>query len=129
MAGSILERQLGELGERFGVVEQFRLPSGNLLVTVQAYPLPPGWSAERTVVRFLVPPAYPFAALDCFWADNDLRLANGAVPQNAGADNPVADAGYAGLWFSWHLASPWDPNRDTLSSWMNTIGDRFRRPQ
>jgi len=125
----ILERQLSELGERFSAVEHRRLPSGTTLVDVQNVALPPGWSAGLTRVRFLVPVPYPFAALDCFWADNSLRLANGAPPQNAGADNVIPETSEAGLWFSWHLTGPWDPNRDTLSSWMNTIIDRLRRPQ
>jgi hypothetical protein len=126
---AILERQLCDLDARFGGVEHRRLPSGTVLVQVPDVPLSPGWSAPRTGVRFLVPAGYPFAALDCFWADNSLRLAGGAVPQNAGADNMIPEVGEAGLWFSWHLACPWDANRDTLSSWMNTIIDRLRRPQ
>jgi hypothetical protein len=125
----ILERQLGQLGERFGAVEHRRLPSGATLVSVADIPLPPGWSAPCTRVRFLVPPGYPFAALDCFWADNSLRLDGGATPQNAAADNVIPDAGEPGLWFSWHLTGAWDANRDTLSSWMNTIIDRLGRPQ
>ncbi len=126
---TILQRQLGMLGERFGAVELRRLRSGTTLVTVPGVPLPPGWSAPRAQVRFLVPSAYPFAALDCFWADNSLRLASGAIPQSAAADNVIPETSEPGLWFSWHLTGPWDANRDTLSSWMNTILDRFRRLQ
>ena len=125
---TVLDRQLGELGERFSAVELRRLPSGTTLVIVPVVPLPLGWSQERTSVRFLVPPAYPFAALDCFWADVDLRLANGATPQNAQVPNPLPETYDHGLWFAWHLASPWDANRDTLSSWVNTILDRLAQP-
>lgn len=125
---AILDRQLGELGERFRAVEPRRLPSGTTLVTVPLVPLPSGWSAATTSVRFLVPASYPFAALDCFWADDGLRLASGAVPQNAAAANVIPETDEAGLWFSWHLTSPWDANRDTVSSWMNTILDRLRQP-
>lgn len=125
----VLERQLRDLGERFAAAGTRELPSGTVLVSVPAIPLPPGWSKASTMVHFLVPPAYPFAALDCFWADNDLRLANGNAPQNAGADNAIPEASILCLWFSWHLTGPWDPNRDTLSSWMNVIVDRLRRPQ
>ncbi len=125
----ILDRQIGELGERFGAAEQRALPSGTILVRVPSVALPPGWSAEQTAVRFLVPAGYPFAALDCFWADNDLRLAGNSMPQASAADNIIPETGEHGLWFSWHLTSPWDANRDTLSSWMNVIIDRLRRPQ
>jgi hypothetical protein len=126
---TILECQLSELEERFGAVEASRLPSGTMLVTVPRVTLPPGWSACLTAVRFLVPPAYPFAAPDCFWVDDSLRLAGGALPQNAGNSNVIPETNISGLWFSWHLAGPWDPNRDTLSSWTNVIMDRLRRAQ
>ncbi|GLS33069.1 E2 family protein E [Mesorhizobium albiziae] len=125
----ILERQLRELVDRFGGAEARGLPSRTTLVSVPGVPLPPGWSSEHTSVHFLVPVGYPLAALDCFWAGNDLRLASGLVPKNAAADNVIPEAGFMGLWFSWHLTGPWDPNRDTLSSWMNVIADRMRRPQ
>ena len=125
----ILENQLGDLRERYGVVEATPLASGTHLISVGGVPLPAGWSKVATNIRFLVPPGYPFAALDCFWADDDLRLADGRLPQNAGAGNVPPETGAPGLWFSWHLVHPWNPNRDTLSSWMNTINDRLRRPQ
>ena len=94
---------------------------------VPAVPLPPGWSKSASGVRFLVPVAYPFAALDCFWADEELRLASGQLPASSGSPNPIPETGQSGLWFSWHLVGAWNPNRDTLSSWVNTIHDRLRQ--
>lgn len=126
---AIFERQFVELGARFGAVEQRRLPDGTTLVIVPAVPLPSGWSATHTSVRFVVPSGYPFAALDCFWADDGLLLAGGVLPQASNANYAVPGTNETGLWFSWHLTGAWDPNRDTLSSWMNTIIDRLRRPQ
>lgn len=123
----VLERQLGQLRERFGVVDATPLVDGSTLVSVPDVPLPAGWSARATTVRFVVPPGYPFTALDCFWTDPSLTLATGAAPQNTGA-NPIPGAPQEPLlWFSWHLVNPWDPNRDTLSSWMNSILERMRR--
>ena len=75
---AILDRQLGELGERFRAVEPRRLPSGTTLVTVPLVPLPSGWSAATTSVRFLVPASYPFAALDCFWVLVNQQLQPGS---------------------------------------------------
>lgn len=123
---AIVQLQLADLRERFEQVEAVALGSGALLVTVARVPLPSGWSASETSVRFLVPLAYPFAALDCFWADAGLTLAGGGAPRSS-AVNMIPEVGQAGLWFSWHLTGPWDPNRDTLSSWMNTILDRLRQ--
>ena len=123
---AILTAQLDEVRRRFGAAEVLPMASGTMLVTVPDVGLPKGWSKPSTGIRFLVPASYPFAQLDCFWADADLRLASGGNPQNTAA-NPIPEAGQAGLWFSWHLTGPWDPNRDTLSSWMNVILDRMRQ--
>ena len=125
----MLEAQLADLKARYPGAEATRLPSGTTLVTVPDVPLPSGWSKAKTAIRFLVPAAYPYAALDCFWADTDLRLAGERMPMNTGAGNPIPEVGQPALWFSWHLAHPWNPNRDTLSSWMNAINDRLRRLQ
>lgn len=124
---AILVRQLEQMRERFGAVNATPLGSGTTLVDVSAVPLPPGWSASSTSIRFLVPAGYPFAALDSFWADAGLTLAAGGPPRNS-AVNPIPEIAGQALWFSWHLTGPWDPNRDTLSSWMNSILERMRQP-
>jgi hypothetical protein len=126
---SVLDAQIADLSARYPGVQAARLASGTTLITVPGVRLPSGWSKERTTIRFLVPPAYPYAALDCFWADEDLRLAGNQLPANASANNHIPEIGAAGLWFSWHLAQPWNPNRDSLSTWMNAVNERLRRLQ
>lgn len=111
-----LDTQVVQLRERYGDVTMKSLPSGTHLVTVSTVRLPAGWSKSTTSIRFLVPAGYPFAALDCFWADQDLTLVGGRIPQAANTTNPIPEGGGQGLWFSWHLAQPWNPNRDTLST-------------
>ena len=124
----ILSMQLEQLRERFGEAHASTMASGTTLVTVPGVRLPEGWSRSSTTIRFLVPPGYPFAQLDCFWADPDLLLAHGGPPQNS-ASNPVPETAEPALWFSWHLMGPWSPNRDTLSTWMNVVIDRMRQVQ
>jgi E2/UBC family protein E len=126
---SVLEAQVADLAARYCGVEAIRLTSGTTLITIPGVRLPDGWSKDRTTIRFLVPPAYPYAALDCFWADDDLRLDGNRLPANSNAGNPIPEVGARGLWFSWHLAQPWNPNRDNLSTWMNAVNDRLRRLQ
>lgn len=123
-----LEIQIQQLRERFGAAEVKPLPSGASLIAVPNVALPAGWTKSSSEIRFLAPIGYPFAVLDCFWADADLRLAGEQMPQSS-AINAIPETTEAGLWFSWHLTGPWDPNRDTLSSWMNTVLDRLRRLQ
>ncbi len=124
---NVVEAQIAELSARYPGVQAACLPSGTTLITVPGVRLPGGWTKERTTIRFLVPLAYPYAALDCFWADTDLRLAGDRIPANANVNNPIPEAAANGLWFSWHLAQPWNPNRDSLSSWINSVNDRLRQ--
>jgi hypothetical protein len=122
----VVAAQLEELRERFGGSHVRQLPSGSALVTAPDVRLPQGWSKNSTTIRFLIPQGYPFASLDCFWADADLRLAAGAMPQSA-AINPIPETTEQGLWFSWHLVGTWDANRESLSTWMNVVGQRMRQ--
>lgn len=124
---TIVDDQLCQLRERYGSISTTLLGNGTTLVTVGGVRLIDGWNKPTTSIRFLVPSTYPYAALDCFWADEDLRLADGRLPQNTAAPNVIPETSSSGLWFSWHLAQPWNPNRDNLSSWMNAICDRLRR--
>jgi hypothetical protein len=124
----IPEVQTEELRQRYADLRMQALPSGAIQVAIGSVPLPAGWSKACTSIRFLVPAGYPFAAPDCFWADNDLLLEGGRMPCSAGNNNTIPETTEIGLWFSWHVQG-WNPNRDTLSSWMNTIGDRLRRIQ
>jgi len=126
---NLVDKQLEDLKRRYEGATFRILPSGTRIVTVPHITLISGWNKSQTTVRFLIPSAYPYAALDCFWADNDLRLANNQLPQASGADREIPEANETGLWFSWHLTQPWNPNRDTLSSWMNTVNDRLLRVQ
>lgn len=122
----VLDMQLGHLRERFGDVHTRHLPSGTSLVIVPGVRLPEGWSKPSTTIRFIVPLGYPFAQLDCFWADPDLCLAHGGLPQNS-ALSPIPETAEPALWFSWHLNGPWNPNRDTLSTWMKVVIERMRQ--
>jgi hypothetical protein len=125
---SVPEVQIDELRQRYADVRTQALPGGATLVTIGSVPLPAGWSKASSSIRFLAPAGYPFAAPDCFWADNDLLLEGGRMPGSAGNNNVIPETAESGLWFSWHLQG-WNPNRDTLSSWMNTIANRLRRLQ
>jgi hypothetical protein len=102
------------------------LASGGKLVTVRNVPLV-GWKNEQADIVFLVPPGYPGAKPDCFWACPQVRLANGAIPQSANETTPLpVEQAYqrTGTWFSWHLQS-WDPNVDSLTTFYSVISKRL----
>ncbi len=124
---SILEAQLQELRDRYGAVKTTVLRSGAVLIEIASHLLPAGWNKERSSIRFLAPQGFPHAAPDCFWTDGDLALQGDREPQNSSVSNPIPEDGGTGRWFSWHLTSAWNPNRDTLSTWVNSINDRLKR--
>ncbi|WHZ07076.1 MAG: hypothetical protein OJF59_000829 [Cytophagales bacterium] len=104
-----------------------RLPDGSHLVSVPNVQLPNGWTKGVTEIKFIAPVGYPLSRPDCFWADHDLRLANGGMPQNTGPNAiPHSPGNY--LWFSWHLAT-WNPNSDNLLTYLNVIKRRLHDPR
>ena len=121
----LLENQIAELQQDYALATLQPLPSGAALVTVPSIELPTGWSKPTTTVRFVVPAGFPHAQPDCFWADADLRLQGQGMPQNSGP-NQIPEYGGTFLWFSWHLAHPWNPNQDTLRTWVAVIMRRLR---
>ena len=102
------------------VLDRRELPDGSVIVTT-TMTLPAGWNKAQTQVWFVLPVAFPNAQPDCFFADYDLRLANGAQPVNSGFQ--ALDA-HQLLWFSWHLAS-WNPARDNVDTYVRFIERRF----
>lgn len=96
---------------------------GAHVVSVPDVRLPSGWNKQVVTAHFIVPVGYPHANPDCFNVDVDLRLASGAIPQNA-AIQSMPHAGQT-LWFSYHLQRPWKPGRDTLLTWMGVVAARL----
>ncbi|SRR5258708_38532804 len=121
-----LEEELNKLRDKYPGLAATQLPSGATLIRIPAIALPAGWSKPSTSVTFIAPQGYPFAAPDCFWADSDLRVDNNAMPQNAQM-NAIPETPETTLWFSWHLSQPWNPNRDSLFTWMGVILQRLNR--
>ncbi len=125
---SVVPVQFEELKKRFPGAELTPLSDGSSLVRVSDFLLPPGkWNKDRTAVYFVAPNGFPVAKPDSFWADEDLRLPGGALPKNSAVQAPPFGTGPK-LWFSWHV-NPWNPNRDTLTSYLWVIASRLRRAE
>jgi hypothetical protein len=123
-----IEMHLDRLRQREPQMLVRPLPDGSRLVSIPQVALPPGWNKSHTSVHLLAPQGYPFAQPDCFWADPDLRLSSGAVPQNSGLTTPIPHLpGDLALWFSWHLQT-WNAARDDLVTWLSVIRQRLAQP-
>lgn len=103
------------------VVRVRELTDGSAIATAELA-LPAGWNRTHARVRFVLPVAFPAAQPDCFFADLDLRLANGAMPQNSGVQQLE---GENLLWFSWHL-STWSPSADNTNTYLRFVERRLR---
>ncbi len=97
------------------------------VVEIPNFPLPGGWSAPTTSILFILPANYPHGKPDCFWADASLRLASGQPPANSTPNNSHGGPEQR-LWFSWH-ASSWNPNMDSLLTYVNVIRRRLQDPR
>jgi hypothetical protein len=123
-----LQQQFEALRAEYASATLEPLSSGAALVSIPDFPLPSGWSAALTTVRFLAPVGYPLAKPDCFWASPELRLQNGGMPQSTN-QTPIPETnGAAQLWFSWHV-NQWNPNRDGLVTYVRVIEQRLRQAQ
>jgi Prokaryotic E2 family E len=109
----MLERRRDELKLvqiRYGDVEAG--PSLDWVI-VQCWPLPSGWNKSATAILVQIPSGYAITPPDNFYADNDLRLANGAAPGNTNLNYAFLDRQW--MQFSYHVeAADWRPHADLL---------------
>jgi|SRR2546429_9803384 len=125
----LVEEQFDALAARPRFADAKLTPSqnGTYLVTIPHFSLPPGWNKAETTVYFQIPVGYPTARPDTFWTDFDLGLASNAKPMNTGENNNHG-LNVPLLWFSWH-PSTWNPNRDTLITYVGLIRKRLEDPR
>lgn len=125
MAGPI-DVHIQRLLSRWPAAEFQSANSAGTRITLPTFVLPAGYNKATTAIHFLAPQGYPFAKPDCFWTDEDLRLATGALPQAANFSTQLPSLGKNALWFSWHV-NDWNANRDDLLTWIASIRERLMR--
>ena len=118
-----LAADLMALESRGFIFQRHPQPNGWTFVVFEGYPLPLGYNRSQSDLRVKVPPPYPMAALDMFWMDPGLRLANGGLPANTCLETYL---GHEWLRFSWHPAK-WRPGRDSLASYLGFIERRLQQ--
>ena len=126
MIPPIVQSQFLELQRNYKDA-QMREHGNGVVITIPGVELLPKghWNKDNATVRILAPAGYPQAKPDCFWVDQDVRLAGGGVPVNTAFNDQV---GENLLWFSWHVGR-WNPNVDTLKTYFNVVRERLRQPR
>ena len=116
-----LEQELMALDGRSMPVQRHQQPDGWTFLVFTAYSFPPCYSRSTGELMLKIPPPYPAAALDMFWTNPDLRLADGRIPTNTSIENVL---GREWLRFSWH-PSTWRPGRDNLTTYLCFVERRL----
>jgi len=82
-------------------------------VVVVGWELPDGqYNLERTPLLLRTDTAYPASAMDMFWVDQGLTLADGRIP--TGGESIEMHFGRPWRRYSWHRNTAWVPGRDDL---------------
>lgn len=136
----IADRGLRQIQSRYTQAHIERGKHGDGLVIVPGFQLFGGWLCEKDeggtepanicTVLFHKPCGFPAAKPEHFWTDIKLRLPDKSIPHCANQTNFIHGfEQWKGLtWFSWHLQM-WDPNRDSLYSFLNAIRMRLKKPR
>lgn len=95
---------------------------GQLHLEVPNIPLPGGWNKSQIRVLVIVPVGYPTTKLGGFFADRDLRLANGDNPKGASESSVGGTTWLAFCWSS----ETWDHDRETLWRYIKFVESRFQ---
>lgn len=83
---------------------------------IHDYPVPPGYTAQRTLLALEIPPTYPGAQIDMFYTHPALSLASGqAIPKT---ESKAVIQGVTFNRWSRHRGaqSPWDENTDNVAT-------------
>lgn len=121
-----VEVHFNRLRELYPSASCTAIGDSQFLINIPGVILPSGWSKSITNIWFIAPKGYPGAAPDCFWADHDLRLAGGRLPQNS-AEQLVPGTKTPALWFSWHIGR-WAPATHDMRTYASVMRSRFEQP-
>jgi len=106
----IVGAHAAELGRILNLVVQVTVQGDRFLIVLRQVQLPRGaYKVSATDVLMIAERQYPFAAMDMFWTDLDVVLADSKVPQNA--DTIEQYDGRSWRRFSWHRNNVWNPHR------------------
>ena len=97
-------------------------PDGSMYILIPSISLPPGWNVPATKILVILPVQYPQAPPQGFYADANLKLADGRPPSGGGAASIDNEQW---LRFCWNPQS-WDMSREALWKYVKFVESRFR---
>lgn len=109
----IVQRDVDELAKATGL-EIDLIPDGTqICVVLKKVALPPGaFNPEASDIMLIVEPQYRYSAIDMFYVEVPVLLADGAVP--AGGDSIETHGARQWRRFSWHRNGVWNPARNGI---------------
>jgi len=102
---------------------------GGYLIIIPSILLPKSYRQTICTVLFVAPPGFPASCPDHFFTDIRINLIDGSYPMNTVVEgnfpNNIWPAWGKSMWWSWHLQH-WNPNHDSLYSYMRVIEQRLK---
>jgi len=121
-----LRRDADELAKLAGVQVDIEQEGAQVFVLLRKIDLPSGtYQVAITDVLYLTDSQYPVSAMDMFWTELPVVLADGSVP--AGAESIEIYRGIQWRRFSWHRNGGWNPTGNPLLDHYEFMQDRFRK--
>lgn len=68
---------------------------------------------------------YPSSCFDMFWVSNNLTLINGGIPQSATSIETYLSVQWRRFSIHPYQAKPWNPNEDSLATYLTCIVQRL----
>lgn len=124
-AEEVLRAHAEELAQATGLQIEVLAEAGRLFVWLQHVPLPSGWALPVSDVLYLTDAAYPLSALDMFWTETGLTLANGEIAPNTNVVKRYLDRDWRR--FSWHAPAKGRPVANPLLEHYALMEDRLAR--
>jgi len=126
VAADQLRQNADELAEQAGVRVDIEQDGAQVYVLLRDLALPPGtYQVATTDVLYITDVQYPLSAMDMFWTDLAVLLADASVP--AGADSIETYRGVRWRRFSWHRNGAWNPTGNPLLDHFEFMHDRFAK--
>ena len=95
--------------------------NGKFGLIIEGFPIPNGYTVEKSTLLLLIPSGYPGSVLDMFYFDPPLEKSAGS---SINALAPETHFGQA--WQRWSRHYQWQPGRDTIVTHIEYVKNELR---